>query len=131
MIRLYGIILIAFSFLISGCVQKTTNDNSSKVIEFGNKNNYINKITYINGDKSIIFYTDKKEYSKKFNLCDNKETYCNSYIDVFKTEDTSTPFIVSFYIMFSDNTSYEIRTNKLNYGLNVINEYKKVGFKVE
>lgn len=129
--KLFSTLLTILALLLSGCVQSTTNDNSSKVIEFGNKNNYINKITYFNGDKSIIFYTDKKEYSKKFNLCNNKETYCNSYIDVFKTENTSTPFIVSFYIMFSDNTSYEIRTNNLNYGLNVIDEYKKVGFKVE
>lgn len=55
MIRLYGIILIAISFLISGCVQKTTNDNNSKVLEFGNKNSYVNKVTYINKDKSMIF----------------------------------------------------------------------------
>ena len=36
--RLYGVILIALSFLISGCVQKTTNDtNLQKTDELGHQ----------------------------------------------------------------------------------------------
>ena len=117
MIRLYGIILIAFSFLISGCVQKTTNDNNSKVLEFGNKNSYVNKVTYINKDKSMIFYIDNKQNSKKFNLCDNKAPDCDNYFEFFKTDDKDIPYKVSYNIILQDGTTQKVSITNLVYGM--------------
>ncbi len=127
--RLYGVILIALSFLISGCVQKITNDNSSKFFEFGNKNNYINKVTYINNDKSIIFYIDSKKYSNKFNLCDDKASDCNSYFEFNKTDNSLVPYYVSYSFVFPDRTKQEILNNNLSKGINYTG--KDTIFKVE
>lgn len=127
--KLYVIILSITVFLLSGCAQTSINDNNLKAFEFGNKNNYINKVTYINKDKSIIFYIDSKEYSEKFNLCNKKESYCDSYFEIIKTDDKTNPYKISFKFIFSDGITHINTVNNLNEGINNIE--KDAVFKVE
>ncbi len=127
--KLYVAILIVFSFLISGCVQKNVNENNSKVLEFGNKNNYVNKVTYINKDKSIIFYIDKKQSSTKFNLCDKKASNCDNYFEFFKTDDKTYPLKVSYNIISQDGITQKVTITNLVYG--IIDVEKDTYIKVE
>lgn len=127
--KLYVAILIVFSFFVSGCVQKNVNENNSKVFEFGNKNSYVNKVTYVNKDKSIVFYVDNEKYSKKFNICDDKASDCDSYFEFFKTNNQIVPYYVSFSFVFPDRTKHEILNNNLTKGIN--DTLKGTYFKVE
>ncbi|UXC28559.1 hypothetical protein N3114_11385 [Aliarcobacter butzleri] len=129
--------IISFTFLsvlISGCaIKKTSSENNVYIPDnknhiIGDKDNYIEKVIYLEGkDKEIVFYIDKFPYKKEFDLCNitnlNKEISidypnakyinndCKSYIYINKVEGDAIPYRSSFDIKFLTEIEYNKSSN--------------------
>lgn len=135
--KLLTVSLLGISILISGCTTKEqSNDNSffkydNKNHVIGDKNNYVKKVTYVQGDnRKIVFYIDKFPYKKEFNLCnkndfiqnlknnykdskyeENKNNNCKNYFYISKEEALKVPYWTSFNFNFLNGADYNKKHN--------------------
>ncbi len=147
--------LIGIGPLISGCTTQPSNDkndlfkydNKNHVV--GDKNNYVKKVIYTEGDdKRIVFYIDRFPYKKEFSLCnknefiqnvestykdskylENKKITCKSFISIDKT-DLKVPYWTSFNFNFLDNAKYDKQNNvfvESGNSFNIINSFFQDG----
>ena len=143
MTKLLAATLSISLFIFSGCTQQTSNENINtnstqnknyNTYIIGDKYNYVKKITYFNdidGNK-IIFYIDNlNSYKKDFNLCEKKESSCNSFISLSKHDDFKFPYFISFNFVFLNKSTYAIYNTNYNDGLNVVNDSKNKGLIIE
>jgi len=143
MTKLLAATLSISLFIFSGCTQQTSNENINtnstqnknyNTYIIGDKYNYVKKITYFdeNNGKKIIFYLDNENtYIKKFNLCEEKESSCDSFISIKKLEELKFPYFISFDFVFQDKSFIKLHNGFYIDGVNKLYDSDTNGLIIE
>jgi hypothetical protein len=105
--KLLQILIICVSIILLGCTSKNQSVKSSdansnnkidtELYSFGNKNDYIKKLTYFYGlNKQIVFYIDKFPYKQEFDLCKNSNSSCKSYFYLKEKKSNTTIYYYTY-----------------------------------
>ncbi|OCL90677.1 hypothetical protein [Arcobacter porcinus] len=139
--KVIQILIICVSIILLGCTNKnqsvkSSDVNSSKIntelYYFGNKSDYIKKLTFFYGlNKQIVFYIDKIPYKQEFDLCENSNSSCQSYFYLKEEKSSTTIYLPKVSITFPDRTKFHSYGTFLTNGMNIIERIKPIKILIE
>ncbi|MDX4066060.1 hypothetical protein Q6A91_08520 [Aliarcobacter skirrowii] len=134
--KVIQILIICVSIILLGCTNKNQSVKSSKIntelYYFGNKSDYIKKLTFFYGlNKQIVFYIDKFPYKQEFDLCENSNSSCQSYFYLKEEKSSTTIYLPKVSITFPDRSKFDTYGTFLTNGMNIIERIKPIKILIE
>ncbi|MDX4067500.1 hypothetical protein Q6A87_06510 [Aliarcobacter skirrowii] len=134
--KVIQILIICVSIILLGCTNKNQSVKSSKIntelYYFGNKSDYIKKLTFFYGlNKQIVFYIDKFPYKQEFDLCKNSNSSCKSYFYLKEKKSNTTIYLPKVSITFPDRSKFDTYGTFLTNGMNIIESIKPIKILIE